>query len=68
MKYTIISYQQVFNLGNYESKRLEITAELDDDDNLEEAIEILKGKVEIALDPSLPIDDEDDELVEVRLV
>ena len=38
MKYKTITYQRVKNLGNYESKRLELTAELDDDDNLEEAI------------------------------
>lgn len=58
MKYKTITYQRVKNLGNYESKRLELTVELDEDNNLEEAIEILKGKVEIALDNSLPIDDE----------
>lgn len=65
MKYKTITYQRVKNLGNYESKRLELTAELDEDDNLEEAIEILKGKVEIALDPKMPIDDETDPIENV---
>ena len=60
MKYKTITYQRVKNLGNYESKRLELTAELDENDELEVAIEILKGKVEIALDSTLFEDDDGD--------
>ncbi len=40
MKYKTITYQRVVNLGNYESHRLEITAEIDtsDEDILNDAI------------------------------
>ena len=64
MKYKTITYQRIKNLGNYESKRLKLSAELDENDNLEEAIEILKGKVELALDPSLSKDYSNDEPIE----
>jgi hypothetical protein len=39
----------VKNLGNYESERMEISAEINDDDDVETAIELLKTKVHHAL-------------------
>ena len=35
MQIKTITYQRVLNLGNFESKRLEMTVELSEDDNLE---------------------------------
>ncbi|MBW4535202.1 MAG: hypothetical protein KME09_14805 [Pleurocapsa minor HA4230-MV1] len=49
MKYKTITYQRVKNLGNYESERLELSVELDEDDDEEVAIASLKSKVEQAL-------------------
>jgi hypothetical protein len=40
----------VKNLGNYESERLELSAEIDDNDRVENAIELLKNKVLDALE------------------
>jgi hypothetical protein len=44
-----ISYQRVKNIGNYESERFEMTAELNNDENVEGAISILKSTVNKAL-------------------
>jgi hypothetical protein len=44
-----ISYQRVKNIGNYESERFEMTAELNNDENVESAIAILKSTVNKAL-------------------
>ncbi len=46
MKIKTISYQRVLNLGNYESKRLELLAEVFEGENAEEAISRLMEKVE----------------------
>jgi hypothetical protein len=57
MNIKTISYQRVKNLGNYESERMEMTIELDDDDeNVEIAIATLKETVKKALNISEPID------------
>ena len=44
-----ISYQRVFNLGNFEAERIELVASLDDDEQTERMIEnvfaMLKAKV-----------------------
>lgn len=49
MKYKTITYQRVKNLGNYESERLELSVELNEDDDVESAIALLKSKAEQAL-------------------
>ncbi len=49
MKFKTITYQKVKNLGNYESERLELSVELDEDDFVDDAIALLKSKVEQAL-------------------
>jgi hypothetical protein len=49
MKIKTITYQRVKNLGNYESERLEMTAELDPSEDDEVAIAELKARVEISL-------------------
>lgn len=45
MKIKDLSYQRTFNLGNYESERIGLTAELDDPVNLKEAFRKLKREV-----------------------
>ncbi|NEO74601.1 hypothetical protein [Moorena sp. SIO3H5] len=42
MKFKNITYQRVLNLGNYENKKLEVHAELDDGDDVNQAISDLK--------------------------
>jgi small-conductance mechanosensitive channel len=49
MKVKTITYQRVKNLGNYESKRFEMTAEINDDEDVETAIATLKAIVNKAL-------------------
>ena len=49
MKYKTITYQRVKNLGNYESERLELSVELDENDDEAVAIASIKSKVEQAL-------------------
>lgn len=49
MEIKTISYQRVKNLGNYESKRLEMTAELDSNDDVDQCAAELKNHVETAL-------------------
>lgn len=49
MNIKTISYQRVKNLGNYESERMEMTIELDDDDSVEIAIATIKDTVKKAL-------------------
>ncbi|MEH2371964.1 hypothetical protein [Nostoc sp.] len=46
MKIKTISYQRVVNLGNYESKRLELFAEVQEGEDEEVAISALMEKVE----------------------
>lgn len=50
MKVTTITYQRVKNLGNYESERMEMTIELDDDEDVDKAIAYIKQSVREALD------------------
>lgn len=45
MKVTTVTYQATINLGNYESERIEITAELEPGDTVEETITRLRGHV-----------------------
>lgn len=45
MKVKTITYQRVKNLGNYESERLEITAEINEGEKPQEAIERLRELV-----------------------
>ncbi|MDJ0677018.1 MAG: hypothetical protein QNJ36_16825 [Calothrix sp. MO_167.B42] len=46
MKHKTITYQRVLNLGNYENKKLEITAELDDGEDIYKASTELKKTTE----------------------
>jgi predicted nucleic acid-binding Zn-ribbon protein len=46
MQIKTISYQRVVNLGNYESKRLELFAEVQEGEDEEDAIATLMEKVE----------------------
>ena len=50
MKIKEIRYQRVKNLGNYESARLEMVAEINEDDDVEKALDNLKQQVEKALE------------------
>lgn len=50
MKFKTITYQRVKNLGNYESERLELSVELNEDDDVDDAIALLKFKVEKVLE------------------
>ncbi len=45
MKITKVTIQRVKNLGDYESKRLELTAELNEDDDLDAAIASLEAVI-----------------------
>lgn len=49
MEIKTIIYQKVKNLGNYESQRMEMIAELEEDDNVDQCVAELKNKVENAL-------------------
>ena len=49
MKIKTITYQRVKNLGNYESERIELSAELNDDDDVQKTINQLKNKAFEAL-------------------
>ena len=49
MKIKEIRYQRVKNLGNYESARCEMIAELNEDDDVEDAFAQLQYQVEKAL-------------------
>lgn len=44
MQFKKITYQRVKNLGNYESERLKITVELNEDEDVDKAIADLKTK------------------------
>ncbi len=46
MKYKTITYQRVLNLGNYENKKLELSAELDDGEDVHEAFSELQETTE----------------------
>lgn len=46
MQIKTITYQRVINLGNYESKRLEMTAEISERDDLEFETSVLMEMVE----------------------
>ncbi len=50
-----VTYQRVRNLGNYESERLEITVEIDDEDDYLEVAEELRAQVINLLHPPKPL-------------
>jgi hypothetical protein len=50
MQFKTITYQRVKNLGNYESERLELSVELNEDDDVDDAIDLLKSIVLKSLD------------------
>lgn len=41
-----IKYSQTKNLGNYENEKIELEAEVDEDENVDEVIKALRAKVE----------------------
>jgi hypothetical protein len=47
MKITEIKLEKVYNLGNYESQRIGLSAQLEDNENELEAMAILKQKIEL---------------------
>lgn len=49
MKITTITYQVVKNLGNYESERLEMSAQLEEGEDPEEAALKLRQRVNLLL-------------------
>lgn len=54
MKPKTVTYQRAKNLGNYESERLEVTVEVDDDENYLEVAEHLRAEVNDLLFPPKP--------------
>ena len=54
MKYKEIRYQRVKNLGNYESERMELVAEVAEGDDIEGAIAEVKERVERSLEIKEP--------------
>ncbi len=46
MKIKIITYKRINNLGNYNSEHLEMTAELDENEDVNRSAHQLKSKVE----------------------
>lgn len=58
MKVKTISVQRVKNLGNFQSERLEINAELNDDEDADLAVLTLREKVKALLNSTLPNDTE----------
>lgn len=46
MNITTVSYGKTFNLGDYESERIDLTAELEEGDTAEAVLRVLKEKVE----------------------
>ena len=50
MEVKTITYQRLKNLGNYESERMELTAELNENDDVDDAIASLKNLVLESLD------------------
>lgn len=49
MDITGANYKRVKNLGNYESEHLELFADIDSDENVDEAVDALKKKVKALL-------------------
>ena len=49
MQYKTVSYKRIKNLGNYETATIELFAELEPEDNVEQIIEELKKHVDLAL-------------------
>lgn len=72
MKYKTIAYQRVKNLGNYESERLELTAEVDEDEDedISSAIELLKETVHkgLGIVEKKEVTDEKKELTDDELI
>lgn len=49
MKIKIITYQRIKNLGNYQSEKLEMTAELEEGEDVQASIAKLKNQVHLGL-------------------
>lgn len=50
MQYKTITYKRIKNLGNYQSETVEMTIEVDEQDDVEKSFEELKTSVLKALD------------------
>lgn len=62
MNYKTITYKRIKNLGNFESQHLELTAEVDENEDIDAAIESLKSKVHQGLGLEKPKDKNDDDI------
>jgi hypothetical protein len=60
MNVKTITYARTKNLGNYESERLEMSIELDDDEYTDEHIAFLRAKVRNTLETEDDIEIEED--------
>ena len=54
MEIKTISYKRINNLGNYSSEHMEMFAELDSDDDVDQCAKELKTRVETALGLNQP--------------
>ncbi|OYE04735.1 hypothetical protein [Nostoc sp. 'Peltigera membranacea cyanobiont' 232] len=70
MEVKIITCRRIFNLGNYESRHLEITANINVLDNPEqkatELIELVERKVSERVDLEIEADDLKDRIIQLR--
>lgn len=70
MKVKTITYKRIFNLGNYESKHLEETAEIDDHDDPDKAatelITIVERKVRERVDLEMQAADLRDDIKDLK--
>ena len=48
MRVTEITYGRTINLGNYESERIDMTAQVDEDETAEDALALLEAQVALA--------------------
>jgi chromosome segregation ATPase len=67
MKFQAITYQRIKNLGNYESERIEISAELEDGDDKDEAMAQLRSWVGRQLSLRAEVQDLRDQKRDLRL-
>ena len=65
MKVKTITYKRINNLGNYSSEHLEMFAELDENENVQDATKLLIAEVETALGLRIleqqPVENNDDD-------
>lgn len=54
MRYKTVTFQRVVNLGNYQSERVEITAEIDEKDDIAMCLKELQTEVYNSLGLDIP--------------